>query len=216
MKTIYLFSGLGADHRAFEQLDFGGYTVSHISWIRPLKNEKIQEYAKRLAVQITVDNPIFIGLSFGGIMAIEVAKVIKTTKIVLIASAKLRIEIPFYFRWAGKIGLHRLLPSSLLINPSRLNYWLFSAKTKPDKRLLNRILQDTDIIFLRWALQAIVQWKNELVPTNLVHIHGSSDKILPIRYVKANFVVPNGGHLMTIDKAAEISRLLREVLKGIN
>lgn len=216
MKTVYLFSGLGADHRAFERLDFGECITSHISWVKPLKNEKIQAYAKRLSIQITADDPIFIGLSFGGIMAIEIAKIVKPTKIVLIASAKLNTEIPFYFRWAGKIGLHRLVPSSWLTTPNWLNYWLFSAKTKPDKRLLDRILQDTDIIFLRWALQAIVHWEHELIPTNLVHIHGSNDKILPIRYVKADFVVPNGGHLMTIDRAAEISQLLRKILKDVN
>lgn len=216
MKTVYLFSGLGADYRAFERLDFGESITSHISWIRPLKNEKIQAYAERLSIQITADDPIFIGLSFGGIMAIEVAKIRKPAKIVLIASAKLDTEIPFYFHWAGKIGLHRLVPSSWLTSPNRLNYWLFGAKTKPDKRLLDRILRDTDIIFLKWALQAIVHWKNELISTNIIHIHGSSDKILPILYVKADFVVPNGGYLMTIDRAAEISQLLRKILKDAN
>jgi hypothetical protein len=74
IKNLYLFSGLGADKRIFQRLDLSGYAVNYIEWILPLEGETIEQYASRLLCQITAPNPTLIGLSFGGIMAIEVAK----------------------------------------------------------------------------------------------------------------------------------------------
>ena len=45
-----------------------------------------------------------------------------------------------------------------------------------------------------------------------MHIHGSADRILPIKYAKANIVIENGGHFMTLNKAKEVSEILREEL----
>ena len=100
MKTVYVFSGLGADERVFHKIDFSGYDVHFIKWITPQKNESIESYALRLTSQITKPLPVLIGLSFGGMMAVEVAKHIATEKIILISSAKSKNEIPFYFRTA--------------------------------------------------------------------------------------------------------------------
>ncbi|MGB4775107.1 MAG: alpha/beta hydrolase, partial [Daejeonella sp.] len=109
MNDIYIFSGLGADERVFQTLDFSGLKVTFIHWLTPHKAETIEVYAKRLTSQITINKPVLIGLSFGGIMAVEVAKQINTEKIILIASAKIRQEIPFYYRFAGKLSLHKLI-----------------------------------------------------------------------------------------------------------
>ena len=104
MKKVFIFSGLGADKRVFQYMDFSGFDTTFINWLTPTKNEIIEDYALRLTDQIKTDRPILVGLSFGGIIATEVAKLIDTEKIVLIASAQTRKEIPFYFRLAGEIG----------------------------------------------------------------------------------------------------------------
>jgi hypothetical protein len=94
MKHIYLISGLGADERVFKHLDLSGYKATYIQWLKPEKHESITSYAERLCGQITTTKPILIGLSFGGIMAVEIAKCIDTEKIILISSIKTRKEIP--------------------------------------------------------------------------------------------------------------------------
>ena len=109
---IFIFSGLGADQRVFQKLDFSGFDVTFVNWIIPFEKETIEHYAARLLDQISGKNPILVGLSFGGIMAVEVAKQIETKKIILIASAKTKDEIPFYFQIAGKLNLQKLLPTS--------------------------------------------------------------------------------------------------------
>jgi thioesterase domain-containing protein len=87
-KELYIFSGLGADERVFQRLSFYGFRTTFVKWIVPLKKEKIEDYATRILDQITTVNPTLIGLSFGGLIAVEVAKQIETDKVILIASAK--------------------------------------------------------------------------------------------------------------------------------
>ncbi len=149
VKSIYLFSVLGADQRVFEKLDFSGYSATFIQWIAPNKGESIAAYASRLCEQITTKDPILIGLSFGGIMAVEVAKQIAIEKVILIASVKTKDELPFYYRLAGKFHLHQLLPLSLLKKSNFLTNWFFGAASTADRLLLSQILEDTDPIFFK-------------------------------------------------------------------
>jgi pimeloyl-ACP methyl ester carboxylesterase len=149
MRQLYFLSGLGADERVLQDLDFSGYETTFIKWVQPLENEAIEEYAKRLIEQINTKNPIVIGLSFGGIMAVEIGKLIETEKIILIASAKTKFEIPLYYRFAGKLGLHKLLPTAILKKPNIISNWFFGTESTKDKALLASILRDTDPIFLK-------------------------------------------------------------------
>ncbi|MGV8994487.1 MAG: alpha/beta hydrolase [Flavobacterium sp.] len=169
-EKIYIFSGLGADERVFQKLDFSGIDVTFITWIIPLEKESIEQYATRLLNQIPSKNPIVIGLSFGGIMAVEIAKQIETKKIILIASAKTKDEIPFYFRLVGKLNLHKILPASLLKSSNLVTNWFFGTCTLEDKQLLKQILIDTNPFFLKWALDKVAKWKNVDQPKNIFHI----------------------------------------------
>src|SRR5690349_13133403 len=91
---------------------------------------------------------ILIGVSFGGIMAVEVAKLIATEKVILISSAKTRHELSFYYRLAGILQFHKLLPARLLKYPNYFAFWLFGAKNQRDQDLLAAILLNTDKDFL--------------------------------------------------------------------
>jgi pimeloyl-ACP methyl ester carboxylesterase len=208
MKHIYIFSGLGADDRVFRYLDFIDFEVTFIKWIKPYINEDIENYAKRLTTQISTRNPVLIGLSFGGIMAMEVAKYLKTEKIILLASAKTYKEIPFYYRWVGHLKLHKILPAKLLKQHSFLSNWFFGIKEKEDKAMFSEILKDLDGDFLKWAIDKIVCWKNQIIHPNIIHIHGGKDRILPLRFAEADFIIKDGGHFMIVTHAKELTEIL--------
>ncbi|MCE3294493.1 MAG: hypothetical protein K0R65_207 [Crocinitomicaceae bacterium] len=212
IKNIYILSGLGADERVFQKLDFGEHHVHFIQWIEPLEKESINEYAARLLEQIKHENPVLIGLSFGGMMAIEVSKLVSCEQIILLSSAKTRREIPFYFRWTGTLGLHKLVPTRLLKWPNRFSDWLFGAKTPLERRLLKIILEETSPNYLRWSVDQVLSWKNTYVPGNLTHIHGTKDYILPIRFVSCDIRIRGGRHFMVLSRADEISVILRFII----
>jgi pimeloyl-ACP methyl ester carboxylesterase len=209
---IYIFSGLGADERVFQKLDFTGLTITFIHWTIPQERETIEDYATRLLSQIKTTKPTLVGLSFGGIMAVEVAKQIDTEKVILIASAKTKTEIPFYYRLAGQLKIHRLLPTTLLKKSNFISNWFFGVSSSFDKKLLKSILKETDTTFLTWAIDKIVGWTNQTELENLKHIHGTADRILPIRFINCDFKVNNGGHFMTLNKATELTKLIRELV----
>jgi len=211
-KELYIFSGLGADESVFQRLDFSGFPTTFIKWIVPIDNETIENYATRLIDQITSTKPILIGLSFGGLMAVEVAKQIDEEKVILIASAKTKKEIPFYYRWAGQIRLHKLLPTKLLRSTNFMTYWLFGTGSTCERQLLKQILLDTDPIFLKWAIDKIVRWTNNTPTKNIFHIHGSSDRILPLCFVDCNMTIKNGGHLVTLNKSDELNKIIWQQL----
>jgi pimeloyl-ACP methyl ester carboxylesterase len=213
-RDLYLFSGLGADKRIFQRLDLSGYSVNYIEWKIPLEDETIEHYASRLLPQIKTPKPTLIGLSFGGIMAIEVAKLIETEKVILISSIKSGNEVPFYYRWMARAGIHRHIPSNFFKNTNIITNWLFGTVTPFDQQLLKEILSDTNPRFFSWALDQIIQWKNQTIPKNLVHIHGTGDRILPIRFSGSDIVVKNGGHFMTLNKSDEINRILRHIVSS--
>lgn len=211
-KDLYIFSGLGADERVFQRLDFSGFSTTFIKWIIPQDNETIENYATRLLDQITTNKPTLIGLSFGGLIAIEVAKLIDTKKVILIASAKTKMEIPFYYRFAGNFGLHKLLPIRLLKGSNFITNWLFGTTSTFDKQLLKQILNDTDPTFLKWAIDKVARWTNQTPSKTIYHIHGTSDRILPYKFLNCHSTIKNGGHLMILNKADELNLVLRKLL----
>lgn len=212
LKPIYFVSGLGADRRIFQWLRADDYSPVHIKWISPKKRESIEDYAKRLTEQIKDKNPIIVGLSFGGMVAVEIAKQIPTEKVILLSSVKDRLEIPFYFKLFRLVPLHRIVPfKSLLFAFYWLAYWLFAPEGLEQRKLLKTILSETDPHFLKWALHKVVVWQNQEVPENLVQVHGKRDRIFPYRYVTPDYTVENSGHLMVMSRAEEISSLLKEL-----
>jgi pimeloyl-ACP methyl ester carboxylesterase len=209
---LYIFSGLGADERVFQRLNLSDFSPTFIRWVIPECKETIEDYATRLLDQIKATDPILIGLSFGGIMAIEVAKQINTEKVILIASAKTKKEIPFYYRFAGQIRFHKLLPTRLLKSSNSITNWFFGVSSTFDKQLLKQILIDTSPTFLKWAIDKVVRWSNQTQTPNVFHIHGTSDRILPLSFVKCDLTIKNGGHFMTLNKSDELNKILRQQL----
>ena len=207
MKELYLLSGLGADKRVYEFLDLSAYKVHHIDWIPPQPNESIEQYAGRLSEKIGGNAPILIGVSFGGMIAIEIAKKRAIEKIILISSAKSRKDIPQGFNFTRRLRLHRFIPARVLRNPNRIVFWFFGVEEKWEKDLLRAIMRDTDIAFFRWAIDRIVNWTNENVPDNAIHIHGTKDRLIP--FTTADYKIEGGGHMMIVNRAQEIDQIIK-------
>ncbi|MGX5817319.1 alpha/beta fold hydrolase [Chitinophaga lutea] len=213
-KHIYLISGLGADERVFGRLRFPENCETHfLPWILPLNGqEPIEEYASRMARRILHPNPVLLGLSFGGMMSVEIARQMPVEKVVLVSSIKSRHELPPYYNRLARMVL-RVLPDQVLQGRRDFFVKLFMQSAgEEEAQLLREYLAKKDVSYLRWALNAIMQWKNEWLPGNLVHIHGSADRPFPRRFVQPTHTIVKGGHFMIMNRAAEISRILEREL----
>lgn len=212
---IYFIAGLGADSRVFKNIQLPpDCEPVYLNWIKPHLNESLSNYALRLSVGIDTSQPFaLIGLSLGGMIAVEIAKHCPPQSIILISSISCIQCLPKYFLFGGVLGLHKIIPVALFRQASFLKRF-FSAETSEDKQLLREMIRDCDTSFLRWGLQAILTWKNKNSPEGLVHIHGSADLILPKRFSNATHIIARGGHLMVMNRANEINVILKEVLNS--
>ena len=213
-KRIFVISGLGADHTVFGQLNLPGFELVHVHWVETNKGESMGDYAKRLLPQITEENPIILGLSFGGMLSLEVSKLIETEKIISLSSAARYEELPTRYKIAGFFRLQKILPVHWAAKGNRFTNWLFGAKKTADKEILKGVFNRLDRHFLYWALNAVLNWKNNSIPNNMVRIHGTNDLVLPTSK-KADYdhIIQGGTHLMLMDQSEEVSKVILQVLQ---
>jgi len=88
--------GMSANPLIFNRIKFSEekYKIHFLKWIKPVLNESIESYSKRLLNFIEHKNPILIGVSFGGLIVQEISKLIDVDKVIIISSIKSNTELP--------------------------------------------------------------------------------------------------------------------------
>jgi hypothetical protein len=208
MQTIYCISGLGAGEKIFSNLKLDGYKLQHIPWTQPQKKETIGAYASRMAASVKHKDAILLGVSFGGMMGIEIAKQVSLKKLFLISSIKSSDELPVWMKVSAGLKLDKVihvqsLPFTELIGNKRLG-----VSTEEEKQMVREYRRTADPVYVNWAVHQVINWNNKWYPDYTVHIHGDSDSIFPIKNIKANYIVKGGTHLMIFNKAKKISDLI--------
>lgn len=212
--NIYLIPGQGSDARIFQDIRFdSAYCVKHIEYSLPNKNSTLQEFAKELSAQIDTSLPyILIGVSLGGMLAIEMSTFLNPVKTIIISSAKSRLELPLQYRFQRIIPLYAVVPPKLIKEGAKFLQPIFEPDRKNNKAVFTAMLQDKDPLFLKRTVKMIINWDRKIPPNDLVHIHGTKDHTLPIRNIKSTHSVEKGSHMMTLTRAPEISEIIEKIL----
>lgn len=213
MKTIFCISGLGADEKAFAKLNIDGFRLKVIQWKQPLQGESLEAYAARMREEIDESDPVLIGLSFGGMVCIEIAKQIPVQKIIIISSIKSARELPLWMRTVAFLKLNKIVPvrSNYALTGFIQNHFL-GISTAEEKALVAQSRRRANTRYIQWSVDKIVNWKNEWQPPVIIHIHGDNDKMFPIKNIQADYIVKNGGHFMIMNKAREVSELVKKAV----
>ncbi len=207
---IYAFSGLGTDGRIFSHLSLD-HEVVPVNWIEPERSESLSKYALRLEQQIDQSEPFaLLGVSFGGMIASELAKTMIPAKTMLISSAATKHELPWMATVSRTFRLHDFLPAIIYRPPTWTTYLNFPTNKK-HREVARGIIRDMDTTFIKWALGAIVKWENEKVPDDMVHIHGRLDPIIPYKN-RMNAEVVGRGHFIILKNAEEVSKRINQLL----
>ena len=213
--VFYLIPGLGADARVFQFLRLRG-EVRVLHWLSPqTAGETLPRYAARLASAIPLGQACWlVGVSFGGVLALEIAQLRPLARVVLISGFVGPSELPWLGRLARATGLYHLLFPQLLPLIPRVAQWFFGVKNGRDYQLFRQILRDTDPNFARWAIARLLEWPGRPT-TPVIRIHGTEDRLLPIKAARGQYQLA-GGHLIIISRAAEISQILNQVAAEAN
>jgi pimeloyl-ACP methyl ester carboxylesterase len=211
---IYFIPGLGVDHRLFANLDLPGHEVSYVKWIVPHRNEPLKDYALRLAEQIDTSQPFILGgVSFGGMCATEIAKVLKPQKLILVSSAKKGSELPLAIRFFRCFPLQKLIRSDCFYIKMALMLWrIFGFRGRDQYKLFKEMMESMPRGYFAPACNCVINWRNNEHEETL-HIHGDNDKILPFRYICNAVRIAGGTHVMVLNNAKEIGSIIMRELE---
>ena len=215
MTPAYFISGLGADERLFKKQIEDNLPIKVIPWLIPEKNETIEFYARRMSLQIPKNTePVILGgVSFGGIMAIEMSRYISTKKIILISSVKNHLEIPFYIRMWKYFPIYKFIGGQFLKKGGILIRYIFGTMPLEEKSTFIKMVNDSNPEFIVWAADKICNWKNKIGCEGIIHLHGTSDLIFPIYKIrKPVFEIKGGTHIMVLTASAQVNNLLKKYI----
>ena len=214
MPKVYFISGLGADERVFQFLSLPDVEKVFVQWLPPRPREPLPAYCRRLLPQFDLGQEInLVGISFGGIVAQEIARLVSCRRVLLISSVKSPQEMGWRLRLVARSRLYRVVPAWLLkwSNLLTANYY-FGTESAAEAVLLRQIIQDTDQHFMRWAIAEIMRWPAQPVLPQVAHIHGGHDRIFPAGPICNATLLPGAGHFMVVNQAAAVSSFLRREL----
>lgn len=211
---VYFMPGLAASSRIFERISLPEeqFEIVLLEWEIPLDNETLSEYAKRIANKIVHKNPVLIGVSFGGILVQEMAKFIEVRKIIIISSVKSNLEFPRRMKIAKTTKAYKLIPMNLLLNVESLAKFSFGDKVNQRLKLYEKFLSVRDKRYLDWAIEQVILWDRTAVDERVIHIHGDTDDVFPIKYIKNCIIVKGGTHIMILSKYKWLNENLPKII----
>ncbi|MGG8495709.1 alpha/beta hydrolase [Tenacibaculum sp. TC6] len=208
---LYFVPGLAANTKIFEYISLPQehFELHFLEWILPSDtNESIESYAKRMCNFIQHENPVLIGVSFGGIMVQEMSKHISCKKVIIISSIKNNKELPKRLRLAQVTKAYKLFPTKVVSNIEKYENYFFNDYLKKRAELYKIYLSVRNENYLHWAIYNVLHWQQSECHPDIVHIHGNKDEIFPVKNINNAIIIENGTHVMIINKAKTISKIL--------
>ena len=207
---IYFLSGMGADGRLLQPQAVAFPTLKCLPWRVPGKGESVAAYALRMLEALPEGPCILGGISFGGVIAQEMAAIRPPIGIVLISSLSSPAEIALpttkrggtLFARAGR-GFARLASPFAPLLPCA-------------DGLALQMLADSDSRFLAWAMNALVRWTPPAFPdVPTLRIHGTRDLLIRPHSWEGIVRIPGGGHLLNLTHRESVNAAIAAFLQQL-
>ena len=212
---VYFMPGMAASSSIFERIQLPSETfeIHLLEWLLPEKEETIEHYAQRVAENIIHENVILIGVSFGGILVQEMKQFVNPKKVIIISSVKSNVELPRRMKIAKTTKAYKLIPTKLFENIELLTKFTFgSSIIKRKLKLYEKFLSVRDKVYLDWAIEQIINWERKEIDQEIIHIHGESDEVFPIKHIMNCIKVKGGTHIMIITKYRWLNENLPKIM----
>ena len=213
---IYLMPGMAASPRIFEFIDLPReFEVVKLSWMPPFQHESLSEFAQRMCERVTHKNPILLGVSFGGILVQEMAKLIQCRQVIIVSSVKTKMELPRSMKLAKKTGAHKLLPTQWIKSLESLALYVFGPSIRPKVEAYQKYLSERDPSYLDWSINTIVNWEQTQFDSTIIHVHGDKDHVFPIENLDTSgrfYRLKDASHAMILTHHKWFNKQLPELL----
>jgi alpha/beta superfamily hydrolase len=212
---VYFMPGMAASSTIFERIHLPDaiFEMHLLEWEIPNPGESLTAYAQRIAQKVTHEDPILIGVSFGGILVQEMKQFLHPKKLIIISSVKSNAEFPRRFKLAKTTKAYKLIPTTLFENIEMLVKFSFgSSIVKQRLALYEKFLAVRDKRYLDWAIEQIINWDRTVIDNEIIHIHGDADEVFPPKYIKEFIPVKGGTHIMILSKYRWLNDNLPKIL----
>ena len=209
MKNQFFISGLGADEKAFSKLGDFGTNKIFIEWLKNHDKESLHSYCQRLIDQNNIQQgDLLVGLSFGGLIAQQIAEIVGIDKVILISSFRTKDDLK---RLAYK--LHKLIPNAKSDLVANLVANFLNSGTSSSRSIIQEMVKSTDMILMNWSIEKIYQQDHELAPSiTKVNLIGTKDRIVKSWSNDTTHLIEGGSHFMVYEQAETVSRIIRELV----
>ncbi len=213
---VYFVPGLAATPAIFSRIRLpeDRFEMHFMEWIMPEKNERLLDYVQRMAAQIKHENPVLVGVSFGGIVVQELKPLVNARKTIIISSVKCNKEFPFRMKFVLYTGLHKLAPTKMFEDLNKLRRLPLGKALGRRVQMYERYMGVRQHSYIDWALDAILRWERCEADEDVVHIHGDRDLVFPASNLKRYIRVKGGTHVMILNKSRFINEWLPKIIDG--
>ena len=212
---VYFMPGMAASSTIFERIHLpeDQFEIHLLEWVLPLDGESLHQYAERISKEVKHENPVLIGVSFGGVLVQEMAKIVNARKVIIISSVKCNMEFPRRMKFAKNTKAYKMLPTGMMQNVELLAKFSFgSDKVNQRLKLYEKFLSMRDKKYLDWALEQIILWDRTEPDEKVIHIHGDADEVFPPKYIKNYIPIKGGTHIMIINKFKWLNEHLPKII----
>lgn len=213
---VYFLPGMSACSKIFERIHLPKeqFKMHFLEWLMPIsKDESLADYTKRFSKQVTEKNPVLVGVSFGGVLAQEIAQIIPCKKIILVSSVKNPREYSPFFKTVKTTKLYKLLPITFINWTEDFLRKKGTKKIKNTLTVYRKFLPLRNKLYTQWAVRSFLHWKGcQNNNTEIAHLHGDADKIIPLKYIQKCNVIKNGTHVMILTKSSTIQKYILKYL----
>ncbi|WP_396178271.1 alpha/beta fold hydrolase [Flavobacterium sp.] len=211
---VYFMPGLAASSLIFERIELPKniFEMHLLDWEMPLIGETLTAYAQRMSQLITEENPVLIGVSFGGVLVQEIAQFLNPKKVIIISSVKTNLEVPLRMKFAKSTKAYKLLPTSWLQNVELIAKYSFGDAIKQRLKLYEKYLSMREKVYLDWAIEQMLLWKRTQPDPTVIHIHGTLDEVFPVKNIKNYIPVSGGTHIMILSKYRWMNENLPKII----
>lgn len=186
--------------------------------LEPVPGETLPQYALMVAESqgIRAEDAVG-GISFGGMIAGEIARQRPAAGLILLGSCLGPLGLPSWYRWLERVC--RFIPDSAFSFRSwrPLVRWRFAPLTREAETCLVEMMADHPMPMIRAFGRMAIGWEGvDAVPCPVLSIHGDMDRIIPLSSVNPDVILKDAGHAFTLTHADQTVAAIRDFLDQVS